>query len=268
MLENRIYAGAGKSTTLHWLTRFAGMSEEFCLQFLYKHSGKSTHTTKLTSALLYATRVFDTPGLPSLDDCAAYGMKWAAAGFWKENCIVTYLQRPTNITEEPLVSPNTRRCMHATPSPRTKAHGVLLLLSFTEDPVMLDEYTALLKNLKEGEFVRWMGGEYYLEGIEPVLAVTHAPCKGGEKAPCAAVDSAAVALFIRRLAYSADGDNAILITPGGPNECLLHGHGRKLCYVPELNYLPPRQYVAVLHALKAKAITHIRAFRDALSKDN
>jgi hypothetical protein len=221
---------------------------------------------------LYATRVFDTPGLPSLDSSAAYGVKWAAAGFWKEGCSITYLQRPHNAEAEPHASPNTKRCMHTDPSPSNQAHSVLLLLPFTTDPAKIDEYAAFLKSLREGETVTWgtvsdpdyswrtVPKRHYLEGIEPVIALTHAPCLSGGKAPCD-VDSAAAELFARRLAHAADGDNAFLLAPEGPAQCRRHGHGH-LCSARDLNFLPPHQYAPILHALKAKAIARIRAMSD------
>jgi hypothetical protein len=251
-------AGAGKTTTLHWLSRLLRQPEELCLQFTFKHNGKSTHTTKLTSGTMFATRVFDTPGLPSFDSSAAYGMKWAAGGFWKEGCAVTYLQRPTNESNEPEALPNTNRCMNSDPSSRTTAHSVLLLLRFADTAEKIDEYAAFLKILKNGETTQWRGKTHYLKGIEPVIAVTHAPCLGNKKAPCTAVNFTAVELFTKRLAHAADGDNALLLAPESSALCELHQHGR-LCSREQLNFLPPSQYKPVLYALKAKAIAHIKA---------
>ncbi len=193
-------------------------------------------------------------------------MKWAAAGFWKEDCSIAYLNRPNDIVQEPQASLETKRCMHKSPSPRAKAHSVLLLLRYTDDPSKIDEYSVFLRSLKEGEAVTWGSNRHYLEGIEPVISVTHAPClsgrnvTSGRKVPCT-VDSKAVALFTKRLAYAADGDNAFLLAPESPDLCKTHEHGH-LCSASDLNFLSPRQFVPILYALKAKAIARIKAMLD------
>ena len=94
--------------------------------------------------------------------------------------------------------------------------------------------------------------------IEPVLALTHAPRSSGGRAPCAAVDTLAVERFTRRLARAAHGDSAHLLAPENSARCGLCGLGSR-CAAPDLNFIPPRQYVGMLLALKAKAFTFIKS---------